>query len=475
MSGTPGSQFMNSTESLRPFFEPKGIAVVGARRTPGFGFGIPGFLKKFGWKDRLHLVSPSGGELHGMKVYTSVLDVPDPVDLAIVIVPAAVVPKMISEIGERGIRHVILESAGFAETGDEGRELQDLVKQEADRFGIRMIGPNCVGVINNANRFYSAEIIDEALTPGPIAIIAQSGVFGNVLLDNLYERGMFISKAVTLGNRIDVNECEILEYLYDDPETSLVMMYIEGAADGRLLRDTLEKVTRKKPVLILKSGRTREGSAATASHTGSLSGEDELYDGMFAQTGATRARTLEELIEMTRVFSTQPLPRGKRLGIVTSSGSLGALATDVAVNEGLILPELDPATAEAVRKGAPKWMNVRNPLDVGPSGQFINALKALIEDSGIDMVLAIAIIPFAIFRELGSLGLTGKVLFGDVVDIRKSAQEKPFVICAVGNSEFVDHLSEISGPETPVLTSPELAARALAELWKYYKWRDSEI
>jgi acyl-CoA synthetase (NDP forming) len=458
---------MSSSENLRPFFEPTGVVIVGARRTPGFGYGIPAFLQKRGFGDRMHLVSPSGGELHGMPVHQSLKQVPGPVDLAIVIVPAAAVPGVIPDIASRGRKHVIIESAGFAETGEEGRELQEQARIEAENHGMRIIGPNCVGVINNSSGFCSAEVIEEALTPGPVAIIAQSGVFGNVLLDNLYQRGIFISKAVTLGNRMDVNECEILDYMEADPATEIIMMYLEGAAKGRLLRETLQRVTQKKPVLILKSGRTGAGRSATASHTGSLSGEDELYQGMFEQAGAVRAQTLEELIEMTRVFSTQPRPGGNRLGIVTSSGSLGALATDVAVDHGLVLPPLSSQTVEAVRQAAPRWMNVKNPLDVGPSGQYEKALTAMMQDPGIDMVLAITIIPFVIFRQFGPIGFTAKAWFGDIKEIRKRAPQKPLVVCAVGNTEFIKHMTELTGPEVPVLSSPELAARALSALWKY--------
>ncbi len=470
LSPRPETQFMKSSIGIQTFFEPRGVVIAGATRTPGFGYGIPLMLKRLGWGDRLHLVNPSGGEMHGMKVYREVGEVPDPVDLAVVIVPAAAVPGVLEEIGRRGIRHVVIESAGFAETGEEGREIQARAKKEAGKFGIRIIGPNCVGVLNNSNQFATVEVIDEALNPGPIAIIAQSGVFGNVLLDNLCQRRMYISKAVTLGNRMDVNECEVLDYLGDDPDTKAIMMYLEGAADGALLRETLKRVTRKKPVLILKSGRTGAGRAATASHTGSLSGEDELYDAVFAQTGAVRARTLEELLEMTRVFSTQPLPGGNRLGIVTSSGSLGALATDVAVDEGLVLPELSRATVENVRRAAPKWMNVKNPLDVGPSGQYTRAFPALMEDPAIDMVIAVTIIPFAVVRTLKPTGITGKMWFGDIAEIRKRTPQKPLVVCAVGNTEFIEQMAEVSGDEVPVLTSPETAARSLAELWKYSRW-----
>jgi acetyltransferase len=460
---------------LKEFFEPRGVALVGATRTPGFGYGIPLMLKRQGWGDRLYLVNPSARELHGMKVYPRVAEVPDPVDLAVVIVSAALVPAALNEIGARGIRSVVIESAGFAEAGDEGRALQEQALSAARQRGIRVIGPNCVGVVNTKNRFTTVEIIEEALQPGPLAIIAQSGVFGNVLLDGLYERGLFVSKAVTMGNRMDVNECDVLDFLHADPDTRLVIMYLEGAADGPRLLTTLARVTRDKPVLVLKSGRTGAGRAATASHTGSMSGEDAIYDAAFVQSGAIRAQSLEELLGMARVFSAGVMPQGNRLGILTTSGSLGALAADVAVANGLSLPPLSETTVEKMRQGAPGWMNVKNPLDLGPSGLYQKGLAAIMQDPAIDMVLAIAIIPFAVVRQLKPLGLTPKAWFGDVPNLRALAPSKPFVLCAVGNSEFIADMSTLSGPAIPLFTSPEPAAKALAAIWRYQKRMDVSV
>ena len=338
-----------SVDSLRNFFEPKGIVIVGARRSFGFGYGIPAFLQNHGWGNRLHLVNPAGGELHGQKVYKGVRDVPEPFDLAIVIVPAEAVPGVMEEIGERGIKHTIIETAGFAETGESGLALQEKVKTIAMGYGMRVIGPNCVGVINTENRFASVELIEEALTPGAVSVIAQSGVFGNILLDHLPQHGLFISKAVTLGNRLDVDESELLEYFDEDRFTRVIMVYLEGAANGPRLVKSLAKVTKHKPVVILKSGRTHAGKQATASHTGSLSGQDHIYNAVFAQTGAIRAETLSGLIDAVRVFATQPLAKGNRLGIITTSGSLGALATDVAVSGGLTMPPLSSFTVNQAR------------------------------------------------------------------------------------------------------------------------------
>jgi acyl-CoA synthetase (NDP forming) len=249
-------------------------------------------------------------------------------------------------------------------------------------------------------------------------------------------------------------------------------MYLEGAANGRLLTQTLSRVSRDKPVLVLKSGRTGQGIAATASHTGSLSGEDYLYDGMVAQTGVTRAKTLNELVEFTRVFSSQPLPSGPNLGIVTGSGSMGALATDAAVIAGLEVPPLSTSVVQEIQKNAPGWMNIKNPLDIGPSGLFEEALRAMVQDPTYDMVLAIFTIPYAILLNLKALGLDVSQRFGEIRNLRKLAPEKPLVACVVGHDDFVDFAAELAMPDIPVLTSPEMAAEALAALWRYRRWKE---
>jgi acyl-CoA synthetase (NDP forming) len=458
-----------SVESLRNFFEPQGIVIVGARRSFGFGYGIPLFLQNHGWGNRLHLVNPAGGELHGQKVYKRVQEVPEPLDLAIVIVPAEAVPGVIKEIGERGVKHTIIETAGFAETGETGFALQQKVKNVAMQYGMRVIGPNCVGVINTENKFASVELIEEALTPGPVAVIAQSGVFGNILLDHLPQYDLFVSKAVTLGNRVDVDESELLEYLGEDRSTRVIMVYLEGAANGPRLVKSLANVTRHKPVVILKSGRTQTGKQATASHTGSLSGQDHIYDAVFAQTGAIRAESLSGLIDLVRVFATQPLPEGNRLGIITTSGSLGALATDVAVSSGLAVPPLSPFTVNQARGVSPDWMNVRNPLDLGPAQNFKQLLPMLLADSGIDMVLAIMVIPYAAITNRKTAGITVRDLFGDIASVRKRHPQKPLIGVVIGHPGFIEDMTFLCGPSIPIFSSPEPAAKALATMWRYAK------
>jgi acetyltransferase len=328
-----------------------------------------------------------------------------------------------------------------------------------------------VGVVNTANRFASVELIDESLVPGPVAIIAQSGVFGNILLDYLPECGLSISKAITLGNRMDVNECDMLDYLNDDPATRVILLYLEGAADGPRLRETLARVTRDKTVIILKSGRTKLGKLATASHTGSMSGQDAIYTGLFAQTGAVRAESLSELIDLARVFATQPAPQGNRLGIITNSGSLGALATDVAVSHGLTLPPPSSSMLKQVGEIAPDWMNIKNPLDLGPSGIYGSTLPIFLANPEIDMALAIIVLPYAVARKFKTMGLAEKNWFGDIELIHSQFPHKPLLNIVIGHHQFVADIARLSGRSTPVFSSPEQAARALSTLWHYSKAR----
>ena len=268
---------------------------------------------------------------------------------------------------------------------------------------------------------------------------------------------------------MDVDESELLEYLNEDRSTRVIMVYLEGAANGPRLLKSLAEVTQHKPVVILKSGRTQTGKQATASHTGSLSGQDHIYDAVFAQTGAIRADAFSELIDVVRVFATQPFPKGNRLGVITTSGSLGALATDVAVTGGLAMPPLSRFTVNQVRDIAPDWMHVRNPLDLGPSQSFNRVLPMVLEDSQIDMVLAIMVIPYAAIRNLKSVGVAARDLYGDIASVRKQHPEKPLVGVVIGRSEFVEDIASLCGPSVPIFASPEPAAKALAILWRYSK------
>jgi len=449
---------------LKKFFEPRSVALVGATSTPGFGFGIPIFWKKHGWLDKAFLINPKGGELHGKKVLRSVEELPDGVDLAVVIVPAARVKEVLGQLGRKGVRAVVVESAGFAETGDAGRKMHDEFLEVARGFGMRLLGPNCVGVVNTANRFATIEVIDSGIQPGRAAIIAQSGVFGNILLDHLPDAGLKISKVATLGNKADLDETDFLAYFAEDENTSVILLYQEGVRDGQRFLNGLKAVVAKKPVVVLKSGRTPFGTRATLSHTGSLSGADQIYDGAYRQAGAVRANSLEEMIDLAKILSSQPKIPGKRVGLLTTSGSLGALTSDALFREGLELAEWSPETVEKLLKTMPGYLNIKNPLDVGPSGVYKEALEIIITDPNPDAFIMIPVIPYAAIENFRSFGLNGKSYFGDWQALKQKAPGKPVITILLGQKEWLEELKELCGETVSYVTSPDAVAKALRAL-----------
>ncbi len=449
---------------LQKFFNPKSIALIGATSTPGFGYGIPLFWKKHGWLEKAYLVNPKGGKLHDREVFPSLSAVPGPVDLAVIIVPAPRVREVLGEAGEKGVKAVVIESAGFAETGEEGRKRQEELLDVARRYGMRLVGPNCVGVVNTENRFATVEILDRSQDPGPLAIIAQSGVFGNILLDHLPDAGVKISKVVTLGNKIDLDEADFLDYFVEDPSTRLILIYEEGVRDGRRLLEALRRACRRKPVIILKSGRTPLGREATLSHTASLSGEDRMYDAAFRQAGAIRVNNLNEMIELARVLSTQPPMKSRKVGILTTSGSMGAMTADALYSEKMELASWGQSTREKIRQAAPGWVNVKNPLDIGPSGIFALAAQTVFADPDPDGFILIPVIPYAAIEGFMRRGLEAKTMLGDWQKFREQIKDKPVITVLLGSREWGSQIRDICGDKIAVVSTPENAVKALSAL-----------
>jgi acyl-CoA synthetase (NDP forming) len=453
--------------TLDRFFQPRSVALIGATSNPGFGHGIPLFWQKNGWLDRAYLVNPKGGEMHGKKVIPSISELPGGIDLAVVIVPSPAVHEVLLELGKKGIRAVIIESAGFAEIGPEGKKRQEELAESARGLGIRLLGPNCVGVVNTENRFASIEIMDAAMEPGAVAIMAQSGVFGNILLDHLPAAGLKISKVATLGNKIDLDEADFLDYFAADPRTRVILIYMEGTNDGPRFLEALRRTCGKKPVVILKSGRTPYGREATLSHTASLSGEDRVFGAAFRQAGAIRAMDLQEMVEIARVLISQPPMGGRNIGILTTSGSLGAMTADAAYQEGMKLPPWGPDTIEKIKARAPGWMNVKNPLDIGPSGIFRPACEAIFSDPNPDGFILIPVIPYAAIEIYLRLGMKVCDLLGDWPAYRETNKDKPVVAVHLGYREWIEQVKDLGGAAVAAVSSPEAAVRALSALYRF--------
>jgi acetyltransferase len=459
-------------DDLSFFFDPASVALIGATEKLGFGYGQTRTMVER-WKDNsLFLVNRSSDTVFGVKTYKDIDDTPGAPELAVIMTPARVTPGVVEQCGQKGIKGAIVLSAGFAETGPEGAELQKELTGAATRNNIRVIGPNCVGLVNTSNRFSTTEVIEEALVPGNIGIIAQSGVFGNILMDCGPDEGVRYSKVITIGNRCDLNESDMIEYLAADEQTRVISLYLEGVADPKRFLETVTRVSRIKPVVILKSGITEQGVSATASHTGSLSGSDRIFSGVFKQAGVIRVDNIQEFFDLSKTLSTQPLPVGKRVGILTTSGSIGVLSADACSNAGLEIPTLTHATVEAFKQETPSWMNIRNPLDVGPSPYFLKGLKALIDDPNIDAVLANFLIPWMIVQELRSMGKGQDPFVSSLPMCLDWLGKKPVVFTVVGKQELRSMIIELVGDRIPVLASPEIGAKALYSMYKLKRWRD---
>ena len=453
------------------FFKPGTVAVVGASKKAKFGSGIADILAKHGYRDRLYLVNPREKEINGMPVYASLADIPVPIDLVIIIVPAPQVPGVIMECVRLGIPAVVLESAGFGETGPEGARLEDEVKKLLQGTHTRVIGPNCLGLINPHESFATTEVDLEALRPGNIGVIAQSGAFGNILADWAPTQDIFFSKLVTIGNRLDVDETDCLSYFADDDKTDVIVLYLEGVNNGPRFYETVREVARRKPILVYKGGRSAAGRKAIASHTGSMAGEDELYEGIFRQSGVIRVSSFQELFDIARVFSREPFMTGPRVCVVTASGSLGVMTADACTGWGLQLPELMPETVRVLREIAPSWMNVKNPLDVGPSGIYAAAMKAAIADPQIDGIIAVPVLPEMFVHKFAGLGMDIRSLYGDPEEWRRLAPEKPLLMFTVGGPFWLESIRKTYGSAISLVSSPEIAARALAASCRYNLFR----
>ena len=346
-------------DNLRTLFWPRSLAVIGASNREGtVGRELFANVLMNGFTGVVFPVHLTANSILGVKAYPSVLHIPDEVDMAVIIVPAVAVPATIEECGQKGVKAAIVISAGFKELGEQGRLLERKVKEKADKYSIALIGPNCFGMINTDLRVRLNSTFGR-LTPvhGNIAFISQSGALGIAALEFCRAQEIGLSKFVSIGNKADINENDLLTYLKDDDETEVILLYLEDLANPREFIDLARSITgdspRTKPILAIKSGRTTEGARAASSHTGALAGSDAAYDAFFEQCGILRVESLNELFECAIAFARQPVPKGNRVAILTNAGGAGIMATDAAVRSGLELAELTDATRKDLKSELP--------------------------------------------------------------------------------------------------------------------------
>ncbi|TFF90089.1 MAG: acetyl-CoA synthetase [Promethearchaeota archaeon] len=384
---------MKPMSNLDFFFNPKSVAIIGASDTVRFGFATTKFLLNS--KFKTYPVHLNKTEVLGHRAYKNVKDIPDEIELAIILVGSEHVPQTIRDCIDKGVKGIIIESAGFAETGNKKYiELQERVKQMIKTSNIRAIGPNCVGVTDFHNKFTTADVNFKRAIGGSISIIAQSGVLGNVFIDWGNAQFIGFSKSITLGNKIDIDEVDILEYLNKDPHTRIITLYLEGTNRGKEFIDVLKNMS--KPVLVLKNGRTEIGSRAVISHTSSIAGNDKMYDAVFKQNPMIfRVYDFYEMFNMAHIFASQPLLKGKNIAIITASGSLGILACDELVDKGLVLAELKQETKQKIRDIIPDYVSIKGTIDLGPAmfGTLSGTLEVIFDDENVDALIFIFAVP----------------------------------------------------------------------------------
>ena len=456
-------------ERMDAIFSPESVAVLGASTTPGkVGHDIFQNILRGGYKGTLYPVNPRAKSIQCIKAYPSLLDISDPVDLAIIILPPAIALEAVKDCVEKGVKGIVIVSAGFKEVGGEGLEIENRIVDICDKAGIRIVGPNCLGVINphrdiRLNASFSARMPRE----GNISFISQSGALCTAVLDFAADRGFGFSKFISIGNKADVDELDLLRYLHQDLHTEVIMIYMEELKRaGQEFIDVAKEITsgeRPTPILVIKSGRTAAGAQAAASHTGALAGTEGLYDAIFDEGGIIRVDSVIELFDYANAFACKKIPAGNKIAIVTNAGGPGIVATDVTVTSGLELAVLGEETVEVLASHLPPTANLHNPVDViGDASQdrYENALNAVIRDENVHCALVI-LTPQSMTNAIG----TAEV----IVKIAKKSP-KPIVCCFMGVVDVSAGVKHLQENNIPVYKFPESAARALGKLYTATKW-----
>ena len=451
---------------IREIMEAKSMVVIGASRDPEKpGSQLLKVLREVGYAGRIAGVNPQGGQMFGVSVYPNIRDVPFEVDLAVLLIPPRFVPAALRECADKGVKGVVISAEGFAETGTEGAGYQQDVRAILKSSGMRGFGPNTLGLVNTATKLTTSYFSSSRmLKAGPIGFAAQSGVFVGALLRYLSSlEGLRLSKGIGLGNKVDVNESDALSYLADDEQTKIIGMYLEDVKDGKLFAETLKKATGKKPVLIIKSGRTQAGAKASASHTASMAVEDAAFDGIVRQAGGLRLAGIDEFVRTLKGFLNMPLPAGGRLAYVTYSGAQAIMSIDAAVEEGLEAATFAEGTLERIGRVVATASKTKNPIDIFPDWlahgyekTTSGIVKALLDDTGVDGVIFI------------SAAEKDPALHQPLADAVAANRSKPVFVSLLGDRQYKEaseRMLEEAG--IPCFDFPEQAVRVFARMRRY--------
>jgi acetyl coenzyme A synthetase (ADP forming)-like protein len=447
------------TKNIESIMNPRSIAVVGATNRPGsVGLAVFRNILSAGFEGVLYPVNLKAKSIQSVKAYPKLMDIPDEVDLAVIIVPAESVCPVMEEAGQKRIKGAIVISAGFREIGGRGVELENRLKEVVRKYDIRLVGPNCLGVISNDEKVrMNASFATKMPKAGNIAFISQSGALCTAVLDYAEGRDIGFSKFVSFGNKADVNEIDLLHYLKDDPDTDVILMYLEDITNGREFLETAREITWQahKPMLAVKSGRSTEGARAAASHTGALVGSDNAYDAIFYQSGILRVEGIAELFNRALAFAKQPIPKGNRIAIVTNAGGPGIMATDAAIRHDLKIATLSEKTKQKLKKELPPTASIQNPVDVigdATHERYGAAIHHVLEDKGVDGAIVI----------LSPQAMTDIMETAEIVPRVAKDIDKPVLCSFMGIVDVSEGIRYLEKHGIPNYSFPEAAVRSMA-------------
>ena len=442
---------MRAVEKMKKFVEPESVALFGVSRRTGEGsYNMLEHLLGYGYQGRIYPINPNTNEILGVKTHSRIADISDNIDLAIINLPRSLVPRIVRECAVKGIKSIMIATQGFADANDEkGKRMQKEIDEVVRNDGVRILGPNSLGVANPFINF-SSSFVKINMAKVPIGVICQTGAFFGFGEPNL------LGKGIDLGNACDVNFAESLAYYEQDAETKVIALHIEGAQDGKEFIEAVKRVTLRKPVLVFKTGRSQYAARAIQSHTGSLAGTDEIWEAALRQAGAIRVADLEELGDATNAFHLLPLMKGRRIGIVTTSGGVGVMTIDACSQFGMEMAELSPSTIKRISVLSPPWQSIGNPLDIWPTFIVQKQPFTKVVTEGVGAVPN---------RQ------TCNHLCQILTELAEVHRDKPMVCCLFGNyAGEAKSRMEATG-RIMVFQAPHRAIRVLGHLAKYSAFR----
>jgi acetyl coenzyme A synthetase (ADP forming)-like protein len=450
---------------LEKFFNPDSVAIVGASEKKGkVGAEILANMIEAGYKGKIFPVNHKAETINGLKCYPDIESIGQVPDVVIIVIPAKAVPAVMQQCAKIGVKSVIIITAGFKEIGKEGRGLEQQVIQIAKQAGIRIIGPNCLGVIVPANNL-NASFGGDLPSAGSIGYLSQSGALLAAILDMANARGIGFSKLISIGNKADINELDIMKSLGDDPDTKVIAGYLERIEDGNTFVKEAEKISHSKPIILIKSGGTSAGAKAASSHTGSLAGTETAYEAVFERSGITRCNSIKQQFDCAQAFANQPLPAGSSVAVITNAGGPGIMAADAIERQGLTFAKLADETVEKLAGYLPPAANLYNPIDIlgdALADRYEFALDAVLDDPNVDIVL-ILLTPQAMTEPT----TTAKA----VVRIAHQKKQKPVLACFLGASKVEEGVKVLQNGKIPQYDSPEGAVTTIKVMTDYVRWR----